>query len=364
MIDIAVKKRQGAFTLDVAFTSHSGVTALFGRSGAGKSSVVAMTAGLARPDQGHIRVDEHALFDAANGIDLPPERRRVGLIFQDGRLFPHMTVAANLRYGERRTPAAERYVTFDRVVELLGIGPLLDRRPARLSGGEKQRVAIGRALLSSPHLLLMDEPLAALDGARKAEVLPFIARLGRELAVPILYVSHSIEEILELADDLVVLDDGKVVAAGRLEQVLCDTDLSSITGRLDAGSILIATVHAHLPDFATTRLALGPNWMSVPMVEASLGSKVRLRISAHDVSLATERPLHTSIQNVLSGTIASVRPEADGQVDVRVNIDGDGTLWTRVTQMAVAELGLCPGQPIFALVKTASIARSSIALRG
>jgi len=364
-LELSLEKRQGNFQLEIAFRSDDGITALFGRSGAGKSSVVSMAAGLSRPDRGRIRVGDDILFDSEKGINLPPERRRVGLVFQDGRLFPHMSVQSNLRYGERLVPAKERWASFDRVVELLGIGPLLDRRPARLSGGEKQRVAIGRALLSSPRLLLMDEPLAALDGARKREVLPFIAMASREFSVPILYVSHSIEEIIELADHLVVLEDGKALAAGQLEEVLCDLDLSSITGRMDAGSILLATVQEHIPSFAITRLRLGNNYLNVPLIDAAPGSRVRVRIGAQDVALALEKPHRTSIQNILSGKVSSLSSTSDGQADIHVEVapDGGGLLWTRITAIAAAELGLKRGDPIFALVKSASIARGAMALR-
>ncbi|HVI49809.1 MAG TPA: molybdenum ABC transporter ATP-binding protein [Candidatus Sulfotelmatobacter sp.] len=364
-IELSLDKRQGDFHLDVAFRSEGGITALFGRSGAGKSSLVAMAAGLSRPDRGRIAVGGTVLFDSQTGVDLPPERRRVGLVFQDGRLFPHLSVASNLRYGENLVPAKERWASFARVVELLGIGHLLDRRPAKLSGGEKQRVAIGRALLSSPRLLLMDEPLAALDGARKKEVLPFIAMASREFSVPILYVSHSIEEIIELADHLVVLEDGKALAAGELEEVLCDLDLSSITGRLDAGSILLATVMEHVPTYAVTRLSLGDNFLNVPLIDAPVGARVRVRIGAQDVALALEKPRRTSIQNILAGSVSSLSSTPDGQADVHVEVapNGGGLLWTRITAIAAAELGLKRGDPIYALIKSASIARAAMALR-
>jgi molybdate transport system ATP-binding protein len=361
MIDVALERRQGDFELSVQFASERGITALFGRSGAGKTSVVAMVAGLLRPDGGRIAIGGQVLFDSASGVDLPPERRRVGVVFQEGRLFPHLSVSANLRYGERLVARGERYASFDKVVDLLGIGHLLDRRPVSLSGGEKQRVAIGRALLTSPRLLLMDEPLASLDGARKNEVLPFIARLSREFLVPILYVSHAIEEIIELADDLVVLDAGKVIACGTLEQVLSDWDLSPITGRQDAGAVLLATVVRHLPEFAISRLAVGDNYLNVPLIGAAEGAKVRVRIGAQDVALALDRPSRISIQNVLAGTVLSLGLSDDGQVDVRVDVGG--TLWTKVTQTAVNELGLKRGDKVFALVKSASIPRSNIALR-
>jgi molybdate transport system ATP-binding protein len=220
VLDVEVRKKLGTFMVDASFgRSECGVTALFGPSGAGKTSIVNMIAGLTRPDKGHIRINGSLVFDSAGGIDLPPEKRRIGYVFQDGRLLPHLSVRGNLTYGMYLTPKDKRYVEPDTVVDLLGIGHLLSRRPCRLSGGEKQRVAIGRALLTSPLLLLMDEPLASLDDARKSEVLPFIQRLSREFAVPILYVSHSIEEIRRLASRVVVLDEGRVIASGSLDRI-------------------------------------------------------------------------------------------------------------------------------------------------
>ena len=217
MISVQVKKRQGDFAVDMAFEAPcKGVTALFGPSGAGKTSLINMTAGLLTPDDGHIAVNDTVLFDAAARINLPPEKRRIGYVFQDGRLFPHLSVKGNLTYGMRQVPEQNRYVNLDPVVELLGIGDLLKRRPARLSGGEKQRVAIGRALLTSPALLLMDEPLASLDEARKGEVLPFIADLADNFSIPILYVSHVWAEIEFLADLCIKLENGSVASITQL----------------------------------------------------------------------------------------------------------------------------------------------------
>ena len=233
---IGIKHKQGNFSLSVFFEgAESGVTALFGPSGAGKTSVVNMVAGLMRPDAGRIAINGRCLFDSAKGIDLPPEKRRIGYVFQDGRLLPHLSVQANLIYGMRRTPAQRRFVQLDQVVELLGIGHLLRRRPAKLSGGEKQRVAIGRALLTSPALLLMDEPLASLDAARKAEVLPFIVRLGREFAIPVLYVSHALDEITSLATHLVMIENGRVLASGEPNALLSRPELQSRFVRSDCG---------------------------------------------------------------------------------------------------------------------------------
>ncbi len=231
-MEIAIQHKQGSFRLSVFFQgAESGVTALFGPSGAGKTSVVNMVAGLMRPDAGRIAINGRCLFDSSRGIDLPPEKRRIGYVFQDGRLLPHLSVRANLVYGMRRTPDHQRFVQLEPVVELLGIGHLLKRRPAKLSGGEKQRVAIGRALLTSPALLLMDEPLASLDAVRKDEVLPFIMRLSRKFAIPILYVSHALDEIVALATHLVMLEDGRVLAAGEMQTLLAREDLQAHFGR-------------------------------------------------------------------------------------------------------------------------------------
>ena len=239
-MEIAIQHRQGNFALSVLFQgAEAGVTALFGPSGAGKTSVVNMVAGLMRPDAGRIAINGQCLFDSTRGIDLPPEKRRIGYVFQDGRLLPHLSVQANLEYGMHRTPLRRRFVQLEQVVALLGIGHLLRRRPAKLSGGEKQRVAIGRALLTSPALLLMDEPLASLDEARKAEVLPFITRLGREFAVPILYVSHALDEILKLATHMVMMENGRVLAAGELNDLLSRPELQSRLGR--AGCPVVAS---------------------------------------------------------------------------------------------------------------------------
>jgi molybdate transport system ATP-binding protein len=232
MLDISVRRLQGTFRVDAAFvTEGTGITALFGRSGAGKTSVITMVAGLVKPDEGRIVVNGRIYFDSEKGLNIPPEKRRFGYIFQDGRIFPHLSVKSNLTYGMNLVPRSERFVAFDQVVELLGLEHLLDRRPAKLSGGEKQRVAIGRSLLTSPHLMLMDEPLASLDDERKSEVLPFIATLPKEFDVPILYVSHSVDEILSLADYLVIVDSGLAIAAGQAKEVLNRVDLCSAVWR-------------------------------------------------------------------------------------------------------------------------------------
>jgi molybdate transport system ATP-binding protein len=245
VLHVAVTRSQGAFTVDASFTTNgTGITALFGRSGAGKTSVINMIAGLLQPNEGTIRINGTTYFDSRAGVDLPPNKRRFGYIFQDGRLFPHLSVKSNLSYGMKLVSPSDRYVKFEPVVELLGIEHLLNRRPAKLSGGEKQRVAIGRALLTSPRLLLMDEPLASLDEERKAEVLPFIARLPMEFSVPILYVSHSMEEILKLADTLVIMESGRAVAVGSTKEVATRFDVGSLGERCETGLPILGRTQA------------------------------------------------------------------------------------------------------------------------
>src|SRR5512140_3772872 len=225
MLEVDIRVRRGAFRLEATFRSDAPIVALFGRSGSGKSTLVEAIAGLVRPESGRIVLGERTLFDSERGIDLTPEARRVGYVFQDALLFPHLSVRANLAYGERLTPAAARFVQRERVISLLGLASLMERRPATLSGGEKQRVAIGRALLASPRVLLMDEPLAALDAPRKSEILNYVELLRDEIRLPIVYVSHAVEEVTRLADRLVLLGDGGTIAEGGVAEVLGRADL-------------------------------------------------------------------------------------------------------------------------------------------
>ncbi len=233
MIDINIEKQYKDFTLKVSYACEDiGITALLGRSGAGKTSVINMIAGLTQPDRGHITIGDRSVYHSEKNINLPPERRRFGYVFQEGRLFPHLSVMSNLTYGMKLTPPGERYIEIDQVIDLLDLSTLLDRRPAKLSGGEKQRVAIGRALLTSPSLLLMDEPLASLDQARKHEVLPFIQTLSTQLSIPVLYVSHSIEEIILIAQNILVLTQGRLKAAGKTQEIVTLDDFQEMTGAM------------------------------------------------------------------------------------------------------------------------------------
>jgi molybdate transport system ATP-binding protein len=354
VIEVEVAKCLGGFAVEAAFRSERAtVTALFGRSGAGKTSVINMVAGLIRPDRGAIRLDGRPLFDSAKALDLPPERRRVGYVFQDGRLFPHLSVRRNLVYGMNLLPARERRIGFDRVVDLLGIAGLLARRPATLSGGEKQRVAIGRALLTSPRLLLMDEPLASLDQARKSEVIPFIGKLPAALSIPILYVTHSIDEVLLLADDIVLMDCGRSVAAGPLQEVIGCLEFQEMFGRQEAFSVACMTVTAHDPHAGLTLLHGQGACLKVPLMTHTPGHPIRIRIRARDVAIALSPPAGISIQNILRGTVESVETTVAPMVDVRLNVGFP--LLARVTLNARDELRLAIGQEVFALIKSVSI---------
>ncbi|HKW55093.1 MAG TPA: molybdenum ABC transporter ATP-binding protein [Stellaceae bacterium] len=361
MIEIDVEKRLGDFRLEARFTAPAtGITALFGRSGAGKTTLVNLLAGLEQPDRGRIAIGGEVLFSAADGIDVPTERRRLGYVFQEGRLFPHYSVRGNLAYGRRGGRGGA--VSVDAVVALLGLETLLDRRPGDLSGGEKQRVAIGRALLAEPRLLLMDEPLASLDAPRKAEIMPFIERLRDELRIPIIYVSHAMEEIVRLADTLVLMSEGRVAAAGPIEELTSRLDLRPLTGRYDAGAVIRATVAGHDVTYGLSELAFPGGRLRVSHVALPLGTPVRARIRARDVALATTRPVGISFRNVFAARVTEVAPERAPIVDIRLDIGTPGqsvALWARVTARAVQELGLQPGREVFALVKTVALGRAS-----
>ncbi len=334
--------------LDVAFDAPGGVTVLFGPSGSGKSSVVAAVGGLFRPRECRVVVDGAVLADTASGAFTAPERRRVGLVFQDSRLFPHLSVDANLRYGFRRAPAGD--IRFVDVVELLGLGGLLGRRPHTLSGGERQRVAIGRALLSQPRLLAMDEPLASLDAERRLDILAYVARL-KALGLPIVYVTHDLAEAARLADTLVLLRAGRVEAAGPAAEVFSSANLP-LAGRDDAAAVLEATVAEHDTARRLTRMEAAGRSFLVPLHAASLGARVRLRIPAREVILATQAPRAISLHNVIAGRVGRVVVGEDAVVEVR--LDGGGLL-ARVTRDAVERLGLAEGAPVLALIKSVGI---------
>jgi molybdate transport system ATP-binding protein len=356
---IDVRHRLGDFQLEASFETEGHLTALFGRSGSGKTSLVNIIAGLVRPDHGRVVVNGDALVDTARGIYVPRHRRRVGYVFQEGRLFPHLTVRQNLLYGRWFTPHAERREGLDHIVEMLGIGALLDRRPAGLSGGEKQRVAIGRALLASPRLLLMDEPLASLDEARKSEILPYIERLRDETRIPIVYVSHSVPEVARLATTMVLLSNGKVSASGTVGDVMGRLDLFPLTGRHEAGAILDMEVASLDERYGLATLQSRAGALRVPLAGLQVGTRLRVHIRARDVMIGLSAPEDLSALNVLRGTIAQLGV-ADGPiVDLRLDLSGD-TLLARVTRLTVDRLGLAPGRPVFAIIKSVALDRRSL----
>jgi len=356
MLRVCVSKALKTFTLDAEFASDSGVTALFGRSGSGKTTLVNTIAGLLRPERGAIEINGECLFDSVRGIDVPVARRRVGYVFQDARLFPHLTVRGNLRYGYDLAQPDARYVKFEQVVELLGLSDLLERRPANLSGGEKQRVAIGRALLASPRVLLMDEPLAALDTMRKDEILQYIERLHEEISVPIVYVSHATEEIIRLADVVVVMGKGRVVASGSVSDVMGRPELRVPTGRFEGGAVIDARVVAHDLRYDLATLEFAGGRLTVPGMDALVGERVRLRIRARDVSLALTAPTDISMLNVISAKVTAVNCEEGASANVC--LDAGGTrLVARITRFSVDRLRLEPGRHVYALVKAVSLDR-------
>ncbi|MGV7034741.1 molybdenum ABC transporter ATP-binding protein [Methylobacterium symbioticum] len=354
-LSVAVAHRQGAFRLEAAFAAEGGVTALFGRSGSGKTTLVNVVGGLVRPDRGRVVLDGETLLDTEARRFVPPHRRRIGYVFQESRLFPHLNVRGNLLFGRRLAQVSDG-IGFDAVVELLGIAPLLGRRPAGLSGGERQRVAIGRALLARPRLLLMDEPLAALDEARKAEILPFLERLRDLGRVPIVYVSHALAEVTRLADRIVVLEEGRVVASGSVDAVTARLDVAPLRGAREAGAVLAARIEAHDPAYALTRLSTAAGPLHVPLLDRPVGARLRLRVSARDVTLSLTRPEGTSALNILAGVVAEMGAQVpeDPTAELRVEC-GDASLVVRLTRRSLAEMGVRPGLPVFAAVKTVAL---------
>ena len=379
-LSVELRHRFPDLAFDIAFDAPTpGTTVLFGPSGAGKSTVVATVAGLLRPESGHVVLDGVALADPARGLFEPPERRRIGLVFQDTRLFPHLSVRRNLTYGLRRADGAPRKggailrrrgpmdacfhghdgreaggIDLPDVVELLGIGHLLDRRPHTLSGGERQRVAIGRALLAQPRLLVMDEPLASLDAARKNEILPYLLRLKTTFALPILYVTHALDEVARLADTLVLIEAGRCVAAGPVGEIAARADLPLAT-RDDAGAILSARVQAHDPARRLTLLDADGIALWVPLLDAPVGTALRARVPAREVILATDAPQAISVHNTVEGRVRAIADLPARHASLVEVASGNGALLARVTSDAVARLGLAPESRVLALVKSVAV---------
>jgi molybdate transport system ATP-binding protein len=358
-IQVRFQVTYSGFALDVDLTlPGQGVSALFGPSGCGKTTCLRAIAGLERGAKGRLEVGGEVWQDDAAGTYLPTHRRPLGYVFQEASLFPHLSLRANLEYGQKRSqsgvPAAERRAALDQAAALLGIAPLLERRPHNLSGGERQRAAIARALLTRPRLLLMDEPLAALDLARKREILPYLQRLHDELEIPVLYVTHSPDEVARLADHLVLLAGGRVLASGSLAEILPRLDLPMVEADR-AGVVVDATVAAYDGHYGLLQLDFPGGSVQVPHGLAPLGARLRLQLRARDVSLALSRPVDSSITNILPAVVVEAAP-GDSPAHVMVRLDAGGTaLLARITRRSRDQLGLRPGMAVWAQIKAVAL---------
>lgn len=353
-ISLACRIDRGAFKLDVDLALPGrGVTALFGHSGSGKTTLLRVLAGLERVPGARVALGDEVWQDDARKVFVPTHERGIGYVFQEASLFPHLSVRANLEFGRKRLKPAERRFDLLAVAELLGIDRLLDASPATLSGGERQRAAIARTLLASPRLLLMDEPLAALDMRRKLEILPYLERLHDELALPVVYVSHAADEVARLADYLVVLEEGRVLASGPLAATLARLELAA-NFQDDAGVMIETHLQAHDAD-GLSHLAFAGGVLLVGRRDVAIGTRVRCRIHARDVSLALERPRGSSITNILPARVDAVGPSgAPGQVLVRLLV-GDTALLARITERSRRELAIAPGSAVWAQVKAVAL---------
>ncbi len=346
--------QQGDFTLEVDFhTPGCGITAVFGSSGSGKTTLLRCIAGLERAKPGFLEINGTCWQDESRNFFLPTYQRPLGYVFQEASLFAHLTVQKNLEYGFRRTPHKQRKVAFDEAIELLGVSPLLSRRPERLSGGERQRVAIARALLTSPKLLLMDEPLAALDSKSKADIFPYLERLHKELSIPILYITHAMEEVMRLADNILLIEKGKLIGSGALLDLLTRLDLP-ISHASEAGVIIEAKVVEHDEEFHLTYLAFSGGRLTLRREDLPLGAMVRVVLNARDVSLALENEVHSSILNIFQATVLEMMEELPGQLMIKLDIGG-ALLLARITKKSGVLLDLQPGMSLYARVKTVAL---------
>ncbi|HXU92700.1 MAG TPA: molybdenum ABC transporter ATP-binding protein [Gallionella sp.] len=352
-MDVRFAMQLDSFSLDATFTAPArGVTALFGPSGSGKTTLLRCIAGLERA-QGSLHVNGETWQDETTFM--PVHRRPLGYVFQEASLFPHLSVRANLEYGYKRIPSAERRVPLEQAVEWLGLSRLIERGdPAKLSGGERQRVAIGRALLTSPRILLMDEPLSALDTTSKQEILPYLERLHRELNIPVLYVSHALDEVARLADHLVLLEKGRVIACGALGETLARLDLPTAHFD-DAGAVIEAAVAQHDEAYHLSRLDFPGGHLWVGRVDQSFGTRVRARVLARDVSIATQAPQGSSISNILNARIEAIRDEGPDKVMVLMKVGESQQLLSRITRRSRDQLGLSAGMYVCAQVKSVAL---------
>lgn len=357
-LDIRTRVDLSDFTLEVdERIAARGVTALFGPSGSGKTTLLRAIAGFERPLRGRITLGAQVLCDVDAGIFVPPHQRPIGFLFQDARLFEHLDVTGNLDFAARRRGRGDARFARADVLSSLDLSPLLSRRVAGLSGGERQRVALARTLLSGPELLLLDEPLAGLDVARKAEILPYLQGVTRRFGIPTLFVSHDLDEVVQLSDRVLVLEDGQGAGEGPTAEIVEGLDLSRVAGRREASVVLEGRVLRHDARLHLTRVDLHGDTVSLPLAERlGEGEAVRLRVLARDVAIAVSRPEGLSIRNVLPGRVTSIRDEGAGAADVTIQLREDH-LRARLTRAAVEELELAEGRAVFALVKSVSLDR-------
>jgi molybdate transport system ATP-binding protein len=357
MIDVRLHLKYSAFALEVDLhLPGRGVTALYGHSGSGKTTCLRCIAGLERAADGFVQVNDEVWQDSRSGLFVPPHKRALGYVFQEASLFPHLSVRANLEFGLKRIPRAQRRVDMTQATELLGIGHLLERHPQHLSGGERQRIGIARALLTSPRLLLMDEPLAALDSKRKSEILPYLERLHDELDIPVLYVSHAQDEVARLADHIVLLSEGKALASGPIGETLARLDLPLALGD-DAGVVISGTVSAYDAHYQLLSLQLPGSALHMRVAHAplALGKALRIKVQARDVSLNVQAEEHSSILNRLPVTVIQ-EIAADNNAHVLVRLDAGGTpLLARITRFSRDQLQLHPGQTLWAQIKAVAV---------
>ncbi|NMZ94426.1 molybdenum ABC transporter ATP-binding protein [Pseudomonas panacis] len=357
MINVRLNLKYTGFALDVDLhVPGRGVTALYGHSGSGKTTCLRCIAGLERAEDGFIQINDEVWQDSRNGLFVPPHKRALGYVFQEPSLFPHLSVRANLEFGLKRIPRSQRRVDMLQATELLGIGHLLERHPQHLSGGERQRIGIARALLTSPRLLLMDEPLAALDSKRKGEILPYLERLHDELDIPVLYVSHAQDEVARLADHIVLLSDGKALASGPIGETLARLDLPLALGD-DAGVVINGSVSAYDDHYRLLTLQLPDSAQHLRVAHAplALGKVLRVKVQARDVSLSLQAGEHSSILNRLPVTVTQ-EIAADNSAHVLVRLDADGTpLLARITRFSRDQLQLRPGQVLWAQIKAVAV---------
>ena len=361
MLSVNITKAFGSFRLETQFEVEEGsITAIFGKSGAGKTSTINAIAGLTRPDVGVIQIGNTTLFDQNLRINLPIYKRQIGYVFQDDRLFPHMTVRNNLIYGTPKNRDVANSLNLTDITGLLELAPLLERRPKTLSGGEKQRVAIGRALLSNPKLLLMDEPLASIDVQHRFEILPFIQRVREKTGITIIYVTHALEEVIFIADQIILLSEGQVTAQGTVEEIMSRLDLHPMTSRFDAGAVISAIYSGYDREFDLGELSFDGGTLRIAGLNAEIGIHLRAHIRARDVSLMLDKPKDTSVLNVFKGELIEIRHEDGPQLDLLINI---GTpLIARITRKSLNDLNLDIGSKVYAMIKAVAIDRKTLGI--